>query len=552
VATGVLTLRSCGSHWRCEQIGRGCLHSTRGLLALLAWIIVAGIAIGAHAQPSITGNDQFAPPSLGTQAGDYIAAAAQRNLRMSAVRQALQECGQCADRSSLEAESDRLQKLDSQVRAGEGVVLQALHLPYKDFRELAGALYKQSLGQSPYDGRDPPELVQARAAMTRAIANYCYATSNSKEEEAICRRANPLSVVAGEAISAAKGCFNAVEGTTRKRLDTFPTPNEEASVHAAHAEAWLQYNACVRSNDYFATFREETNRICRVADLGPALEPADFICACTGKPRPERAICPSGTPTQAGQVIEPLIRLDAARKLASGKPYGPDLLGIRIGMPLNEVEAIIRQHMEVGQEFSTGLSTNNSISGVKKPEDLARILQGLQGHLFVSKDGFEYFALFEARPVLPERVFAATRAVRLEPADAKKALMEIVAQRGNPDTSLQAPFVRWGGGGCSVTSDGDFANTWQQDGVPIVDDRNMIVPAPVNYIGLPHTPTSIPFNRSSFQLAKVLWRCDALLSVAISGNPGGKNRPMIFSEKVLDPSLLDWFQRQLQTPDSPP
>ena len=83
-------------------------------------------------------------------------------------------------------------------------------------------------------------------------------------------------------------------------------------------------------------------------------------------------------------------------------PYGPDLLGIRLGMSFGEAEAIVRQHMSVGQVLQgTRAFDADARNGFPKPFT--------SGKLFLAADGQEMIALIDEPPAAPETVMAAWR-----------------------------------------------------------------------------------------------------------------------------------------------
>ena len=83
-------------------------------------------------------------------------------------------------------------------------------------------------------------------------------------------------------------------------------------------------------------------------------------------------------------------------------PYGPDLLGIRLGMSFGEAEAIVRQHMSVGQVLQGTRAFDAEVrNGFPKPFT--------SGKLFLAADGQEMIALIDEPPAALERVMAAWR-----------------------------------------------------------------------------------------------------------------------------------------------
>ncbi len=92
-------------------------------------------------------------------------------------------------------------------------------------------------------------------------------------------------------------------------------------------------------------------------------------------------------------VAPPPRLLSPAEQLAAG-PYGPDMVGLRLGMTTQEAEAAIRGEMQVGQV----LETPEPAAGQEKPP------AWLHGRLFIAKDGKERIAIFEGRGPAAGRV----------------------------------------------------------------------------------------------------------------------------------------------------
>jgi hypothetical protein len=246
-------------------------------MVFFGWL-AAGLFLSPWGARAQTGPSGIQSP--GRVMTDYIQASLQRQFRIQVAGEALERCGQCATRASLQADYDRLLEEERQVRVGEGVVMQSLHLPYKDFRELAGAMW---LGLRPGYDVTPPPVRDAERAMTRAIGNYCYAVSNTPNEADACRKVYALNNVADIVVNAPRRCFSAVQDETGIQLYVFPAPDAPPSEQKAHTDAWSKYKVCMQGNDLFQMMRDQTNKICGVADIGPTLEPDQFICACKGR-----------------------------------------------------------------------------------------------------------------------------------------------------------------------------------------------------------------------------------------------------------------------------
>lgn len=102
-----------------------------------------------------------------------------------------------------------------------------------------------------------------------------------------------------------------------------------------------------------------------------------------------------------------LAKLSADLATPSG-PYGPDLVGVRLGMSFEEAEAVIRKQMQVAHVYEGMRATDpKARAGYPKPFT--------SGKLFVSGDGRETIALIDEPPAAPGKVLAAWRRVLIEP-----------------------------------------------------------------------------------------------------------------------------------------
>lgn len=89
---------------------------------------------------------------------------------------------------------------------------------------------------------------------------------------------------------------------------------------------------------------------------------------------------------------------------AAGKPYGPDIVGVRLGMSFAEAEAAIRAHMPVGRVLEGKRASDEAVgAGVNEPIT--------SGKLFISENGMELIALIDEPPAATQRVLAAWRRV---------------------------------------------------------------------------------------------------------------------------------------------
>jgi hypothetical protein len=514
------------------------------------WMIVLGwLAVGAccfspsEARAQLDPWRQFGPPSPGRVITDYIAASSQRALRLLAAREALERCGQCADRARLQEEYDQLEEEDRQVRAGEGIVMQTLHLPYKDFGDMAKDLYMRSLGVTPGYDQTPKEVRDARTAMSRAIGNYCYVASNTSDEEDVCRKVYTVDQVNHILIDAPQRCFSAVQAETGVKLNTFPAPEAPASELNAHNAAWRKYKDCVQGSDLYQMMRVYTNKACGVDDIGPSLDRDQFICACKGRVSSTNTACPAAGAAPLPSVVQSqsFIHPPPVERLLDAQS-NPNLAGIYLGMPMSAAEALIRKHMKIGEEYTTGVADGGSgMPGreYKNIKDVESITQGLRGRLFISADNYEYISIFDAPPNLPGRVVAVSRGVWVPVGADQKEIADLVARNGKPATRLTAPIVIWGDysvGACAPTTIANWDSAvWVNDHVALPErrkddngvlSRDMLVPR------LPHGWRTDP------------WDCQPIVTFRAGGNPNGPGRPILLIEKLYDMGLLAWFKDQ--------
>src|SRR5690606_31918183 len=79
-------------------------------------------------------------------------------------------------------------------------------------------------------------------------------------------------------------------------------------------------------------------------------------------------------------------------------PYGFEIVGLQIGMSMEQAEAVIRKHMAVGRVLE---STRTDESGPLIPLS--------SGKLFVSEDGRDFIAIMDEPPAASGKVMAAWR-----------------------------------------------------------------------------------------------------------------------------------------------
>ncbi|WP_084386786.1 peptidoglycan-binding domain-containing protein [Castellaniella caeni] len=180
--------------------------------------------------------------------------------------------------------------------------------------------------------------------------------------------------------------------------------------------------------------------------------------------------------TAAAQAVP---ALDDDYRVPAG-PYGQDIVGVQLGMPFDEAEAIIRKHMDVGQVLEgRRASDTGQQSGLPTPMTA--------GKLFVSRDQRELIALIDEPPLAAGKVLGVWRqiymAINTTPKDViSTALLE---KYGDPtNQARQSLPLRWYTQGASCdfsaperpiseawTDHGKPADLKQQDGKPMMEAR---------------------------------------------------------------------------------
>jgi hypothetical protein len=225
-------------------------------------------------------------------------------------------------------------------------------------------------------------------------------------------------------------------------------------------------------------------------------------------------------------------------KLIDGKPNGRDLLGIQIGMPMSKAEAIIRKHMQVGDQYATGLADKGDVTkgGYRTRNQLESITQGFQGKLFVSTDQYEFIAIFDAPPNLPGRVAAVSRAAWVPVGADEKEIDDMVAKNGKPFGSLKAAVIIWGDSvdACAATVETSLDSAiWVKDHIALPEHRREDSGISGQLL-VPRLPRSQADT------------CRPMFTLRTGGNPNRAGRPMFIIEKLYDLGLATWYQDQRQ------
>jgi hypothetical protein len=144
-------------------------------------------------------------------------------------------------------------------------------------------------------------------------------------------------------------------------------------------------------------------------------------------------------------------------------PYGPDIVGLRLGMATAEADSLIRGHMHVGRVFEASPPANVS-------DDVAHVPKAyLYGRLFVAHDEGEQIALYEAPAFAAGRVVFVERSLYVS-APWEQVLASLTAKYGAPDKLLNVgshqPAANWGGSVSSCDADnyivagGNWSGVW--------------------------------------------------------------------------------------------
>lgn len=188
------------------------------------------------------------------------------------------------------------------------------------------------------------------------------------------------------------------------------------------------------------------------------------------------------------------------RKPEAGEAYGPDMIGIQLGISFDEAEAIIQGHMRVGRVL-TGMRASSG----------AQPTPATSGKLFISADEREFVAIFDDAPAVEGRVLAAWRRIYLDPEQIPETevIEGLRSKYGTPITRTIEAGTRnfWStpaGNDCQSSFNHGGARpalsaSWRENGVP----ANLALPdgRPVPDAMLPMAMVN-PLDPSNQQLAR--------------------------------------------------
>lgn len=160
-----------------------------------------------------------------------------------------------------------------------------------------------------------------------------------------------------------------------------------------------------------------------------------------------RAVAARVIDAETGAIIaEPELAAPAPLPLAilempESQVLDKDVLGVRLGMPFEEADRLIRAHMQVGKVLTADRSQQmESVSG--------EIVPYTSGRIYASAAGDEMIAIFDEPPAAPQTVLGVWRVLRLPKGETSPAsLRAALAERyGEPSASQEVdlPFMQKG------------------------------------------------------------------------------------------------------------
>jgi hypothetical protein len=229
----------------------------------------------------------------------------------------------------------------------------------------------------------------------------------------------------------------------------------------------------------------------------------------------------------------PVEEIATPGQLMAAGPHGPDILGIRLGMAVEDAEAIIRDHMQVGRVFD--------LSPPSSAPDHMFLVPYLRGRLFATADQDEYIALFEAPAYAPGRIVRAARGLYLT-SKWDQALASLTEKYGRPDQADNGTFPHaiWGGltNSCDVNiveRIGTHWSHWQENGqaLPQRGPEQRII-GDVNTVEPPYLWQNKTQDYSS---------CGPIIR-ADYGNSAARAGSTLLTTRLFDQSFMAWLLAQ--------
>lgn len=246
----------------------------------------------------------------------------------------------------------------------------------------------------------------------------------------------------------------------------------------------------------------------------------------------QQASPPATTPPSLSQALRPTDSTSSTTTPAtrSSRPYGPELLGVRLGMTMSEGEALVRRSMSVGRVLETP----------DPPAANAGVLASrVRGRLFFSADGDDEVVLFQGTESQTDHIVGVWRNTDTGIEDWKRTLDGLVIRHG-PPAVFPMNGALWGGswtknGNCYQNGTVETWPVWQNDGksVPVGNGAGASRQVPA---------LTSPNERIDYK------PCSAILSARTSNGSGGSSRSTGVTTQLFDMSVLAWIASRPLSP----
>jgi uncharacterized protein len=228
-----------------------------------------------------------------------------------------------------------------------------------------------------------------------------------------------------------------------------------------------------------------------------------------------------------GETVDSLVkgfRQAQAKEVAAAAtpagPYGPDMVGVQLGMSFEDAERAIRTHMKVGRVLEGRRAFDAAeIGGVTRPLD--------SGKLFISEGEDELIAILDEPPAAKGRVLAAWRRVLIpagtaDPAEIFGRIEQKYGKPGGivpPQANVAVSWYRLTGSACTglygETHADPISETWFENGRPMVPPLAGVVQSKA-----PFMPVSL-FNPMA-ERSKMGSECGPFMQVFLQTGMFGK------------------------------
>lgn len=496
----------------------------------------------------------------GAAIGQYLQASEELKLRILTLRKALDQCGNCTNRTALQRDIDQAIERRNTIRAGEGIALRQLGLPGKNFEEF---VYQMRTG---YNWNNVA-AVKFAEQLRLTILNYCMISTKDDGDNLKCRTKYFDNSISSNAANSVEICFKRLQAADQELLHNFPPPDADPKLVAAHAALWIANGACLKEMNAYELMRNATNEACGFQDLGASLNEPEFICACKAFPADRKAACPANPvlPQPAFPTFPVLV--EPAVRMLDPQGYGPELLGVRLGQPVREADQLIRRKMAVESVYDLPTANHKFLgtdSSFRNRDGLWQVEFG--GRLYVNRDGSEFVAIMTV-PNLPGRVFELMHSVLVSPDKLQDAQNALVAEQGPPSFSTENILHHniWGSSRdqreCAPAFAGLALEEWVRlEGQPTIVSKKsaglgtsegrqfglygMLSPLMATYV----------FNRQDGKL----YNCQPTLAASYElaslrqNDPQGRlrNEPALVNERLFDTALFRWYEIQQEYKNS--